>query len=156
MAIKPIPDGYHTLTPYLAVNGAAQAIDFYKRAFGAVERYRLAAPNGTAVWHAEIQIGDSIIMLADESPERGAPSPHSLNGSPCSFLLYVENVDAVFRRAVEAGATVAQPLENRFYGDRVGSLVDPFGHRWDLATHVEDVSPEEIRRRAMAMAAATT
>jgi PhnB protein len=144
------------LTPYLTVNGAAQAIAFYKRAFGAVERYRLAAPNGTAVWHAEIQIGDSIIMLADESPEHGARSPQSLNGSPCSFLLYVDDVDAVFARAVEAGATVRQPLENRFYGDRVGSLVDPFGHRWDLATHVENVGPEEIRRRAMAMAAATS
>ena len=148
-AVKPIPEGFHTLTPYLIIKGAAQAIDFYKRAFGAEELFRMAGPDGKTVGHAEIKIGDSIVMLADDVPEMFR-SPQSLNGTPVSFLIYVEDVDAAFNRAVEAGATVARPLENRFYGDRTGMLADPFGHQWSLATHIEDVAPEELEKRAAA------
>jgi PhnB protein len=144
---KPIPDGYHTATPYLIVNDAAGAIEFYKRAFGATEVMRMAQPNGK-IGHAEIKIGDSPIMLADESPEMGARGPKSFGGSPVSILLYVEDVDTTFSRAVAAGAKVQRPVADQFYGDRTGGVEDPFGHVWYIATHTEDVSPEEMRKRA--------
>ena len=144
---KPIPDGYHTATPYLIVNDAAQAIEFYKKAFGATELLRMAKPDGK-IGHAEIRIGDSTIMLADEFPEMGARSPQSFGGSPVSIFLYVENVDAVFAQTVAAGAVVQRPVADQFYGDRMGGVKDPFGHAWYIATHVEDVSPEEMRKRA--------
>ena len=146
---KPIPDGYHTATPYLIVNGAAQAIEFYKKAFGATEIMRMAQPGGK-VGHAEIKIGDSIIMLADESPDVGARSPQSIGGSPVSIMLYVEDVDRIFSQAVAAGAKVRRPVADQFYGDRTGGIEDPFGHLWYIATHKEDVSPEEMRKRAAA------
>jgi PhnB protein len=149
MAIKPIPDGYRTVTPYLIVKGAADAIDFYKRAFGATEMLRMADPQGR-VGHAEIKIGDSVIMLADEHPSMGYLSPRSLGGSSTSILLYLEDVDGVFERAVKYGAKAQRPVANQFYGDRSGTLEDPFGHVWTVATHVEDVPPEEMKRRAEA------
>lgn len=152
MSVKPIPDGYHTATPYLVVQGAANAIEFYKKAFGAEELLRLASPDGK-IGHAEIKIGDSPIMLADEFPEMGFRGPRALGGSPVSILLYVEDVDARFNQAVSAGAKVLRPVLDQFYGDRSGHLEDPFGHQWALATHKEDVSPEEIEKRfAAAMA----
>ena len=150
MPTKPIPDGYHSVTPYLIIKGAAQALDFYQRAFGATELMRLAAPGGQ-VGHAEILLGDSHIMLADECPQMNALSPQTLGGSPVLLHLYVPDVDAMFAQAIAAGAQVEQPIENKFYGDRSGSVLDPFGHRWTLSTHVEDVSPEEIGRRMAAM-----
>jgi PhnB protein len=150
MAVKPIPDGYHTVTPYLIVQGAAAAIDFYKKVFGAKELFRVPGPGGK-VGHAELQIGDSRIMLADEHPEMGAKAPGSFGGSPVGLMLYVEDVDARFNRAVAAGAKVTKPLADQFYGDRSGTLTDPFGHQWTIATHKEDVSPEEIDRRMKAM-----
>ena len=146
MTAKPIPEGYHTLTPYLIVNGGADALDFYARAFGAVELYRLQDPSGK-VGHAEMRIGDSQFMLADECPEMGAVSPRSPNGQAFSLLLYVPDVDDAFRRAIAAGATDVYPVKDQFYGDRSGALLDPFGHKWSLATHVADVPPEEIGRR---------
>jgi PhnB protein len=145
--IKPIPEGFHTVTPYLSIRGAAQAIDFYKRAFGARERFRMAGPDGKTIGHAEIVIGDSIVMLADEFPAFGNHSPQSLKGTPVSMLIYVQDVDAAFKCAVEAGAKVKQPLENKFYGERAGCVEDPFGHQWTLMTHIEDVSPEEMQKR---------
>lgn len=144
--VKPIPDGYHTLTPYLHVRGGARAIEFYKQAFGATEQFRMDGPDGT-IGHAEIKIGDSVVMLADEVPERGIHSPQSLNGASSSFMLYVEDVDAAFARALAAGGTVSRPVATQFYGDRTGTIADPFGHEWSLATHVEDVSPEEMDKR---------
>jgi len=147
MAIKPIPDGYHSVTPYLIVKGAADAIEFYKRAFGAIELMRMPRPDGK-VGHAEIRIGDSAIMLADEHPEMGFHSPQSLGGAGVTLMVYVERVDDVFGRAVAGGAKELQPIKDQFYGDRSGTLQDPFGHTWTVATHVEDVSPEEMRRRA--------
>lgn len=147
--VKPIPEGYHTATPYLIVSGAANAIEFYKKAFGATELLRMPHPGGK-VGHAEIKIGDSLIMLADEFPEMNARSPQSLGGSPVNILLYVEDVDRVFDQAVAAGAKVVRPVQNQFYGDRMGGITDPFGHTWYIATHVEDVSPEELRKRAAA------
>jgi PhnB protein len=149
MATKPIPDGYRTATPYLIIKGAADAIEFYKRAFGATELLRMADPQGR-VGHAEIKIGDSVIMLADEHPAMGYRGPRSLGGSSVSILLYLEDVDAVFERAVTAGAKAQRPVADQFYGDRSGTLEDPFGHVWTVATHVEDVSPEEMQRRAEA------
>jgi|SRR5882757_8211447 len=149
MATKAIPDGYRTATPYLIVNGGAEAIEFYKRAFDATEMLRMEDPHGR-VGHAEIKIGDSVIMLADEHPGMGYRSPRSIGGSAVSILLYVEDVDTLFDRAVEAGAKAQRPVANQFYGDRAGTLEDPFGHVWTIATHVEDVPPEEIRRRAEA------
>jgi PhnB protein len=149
MATKPVPEGYRTATPYLIVKGAADAIEFYKRAFGATEMLRMADPQGR-VGHAEIKIGDSVIMLADEHPAMGYRSPRSLGGSSVSILLYIENVDAVFERAVKAGAKPQRPVMDQFYGDRSGTLEDPFGHMWTVATHVEDVAPEEMKRRAQA------
>jgi PhnB protein len=150
MAVSPIPDGYHSATPYLIAEGAAAAIDFYQQAFGAIERMRLAGPEGK-IGHAEIQIGNSFIMLADECPEMGFRGPKSLGGTPVSLMLYVENADAMFGRAVSLGATVVKPIQNQFYGDRSGTITDPFGHVWTIATHVEDVSPEEISARMEAM-----
>jgi PhnB protein len=150
MATKPIPDGYHTATPYLIVNGAAEAIEFYKRAFGATELLRMADPQGR-IGHAEIRVGDSVIMLADEHPDMGYRGPRSMGGSSVSILLYVDDVDTIFDRALSAGATVQRPIANQFYGDRSGKLEDPFGHVWSIATHVEDVPPEEMRRRAEAV-----
>ena len=149
MATKPIPDGYRTATPYLIIKGAADAIEFYKRAFGATELLRMADPQGR-VGHAEIKIGDSVIMLADEHPAMGYRGPRSLGGSSVSILLYLEDVDGVFERAVKAGARAQRPVADQFYGDRSGTLEDPFGHVWTVATHVEDVSPEEMQRRAEA------
>ena len=150
--VKAQPDGYHTATPYLIINGAARAIEFYKKAFGAVEQFRMAQPDGS-VGHAEILIGDSVIMMADEFPEKGYRGPLSLGGSTASILLYVGDVDAVFKRAIAAGAKELIPVQDQFYGDRNGTLTDPFGHRWTIGTHIEDVSPEEVGKRVKAMAA---
>jgi PhnB protein len=147
--VKPIPDGYHSVTPYLSISGAAAAIDFYKKAFGAVELFRMEQPDGK-IGHAEIKIGDSPIMLADEFPEMNSIGPKTLGGTSVSLLIYVEDVDTVFKTAIEAGAQEQRPVENKFYGDRMGSLVDPFGHIWHVGTHVEDVSPEEMEKRAAA------
>lgn len=152
MSAKPIPDGYHTATPYLVLQNAAGAIEFYKKAFGATELMRLASPGGK-IGHAEIKIGDSPIMLADEVPEMGYRGPRALGGSPVSIMLYVEDVDALFNQAVAAGATVRRPVKDEFYGDRSGNLEDPFGHVWTIATHKEDVSPEEIEKRFAAVMA---
>jgi PhnB protein len=149
MPVKAIPDGYHSITPYLVVKGAAKAIDFYKKAFGATERFRMPGPDGR-VGHAELQFGDSVIMLADECPERGALAPQG-GALPLSLYLYMENVDAVIDRAVSAGAKLKQPVVNQFYGDRSGGVEDPFGHTWYVATHVEDVSPDELQKRMAAM-----
>jgi len=147
MAVKPIPDGYHSVTPYLIVQGGARAIDFYKQAFGATELFRMDAPRGK-IGHAEVKIGDSPVMLADEHPEMGAKSPQTLGGSPVHLMIYVEDCDTVFKRAIAAGGTETRPLKDQFYGDRSGTLTDPFGHSWTIATHKEDVSPEELERRS--------
>jgi PhnB protein len=146
---KSIPDGYHTVTPYLIVNDAAAAIEFYKKAFGATELMRMPKPDGK-IGHAEIRIGDSPVMLADETPEMGARSPRTIGGSPVSIFLYVDDVDTTFAKAVNAGAKVERPVADQFYGDRTGGVQDPFGHVWYIATHVEDVSPEEMKKRAAA------
>src|SRR5262245_7327195 len=143
----PIPKGYHTVTPSLFVAGAAKAIDFYKKALGAEELMRFAGPDGK-IMHAEIKVGDSIVMLADELPEMGGKSPKTIGGTPVSFFVYGENVDAAWKRAVDAGAKEIQPLENQFWGDRTGCLEDPFGHHWWLAQHIEDLNPEQIRKNA--------
>jgi PhnB protein len=147
--VKPIPDGYHAVTPYLIIKGATDALEFYKKAFGATELFRMAQPDGK-IGHAEIQIGDSRIMLADEYPEMKYVSAQTLGGSPVSIMLYVKDVDSVFNQAIAAGAQERQPLEDKFYGDRVGSLVDPFGHVWHVGTHKEDVTPEEMKKRMAA------
>jgi uncharacterized glyoxalase superfamily protein PhnB len=150
MAQKPkaIPEGFHTVTPGLVVNDGARAIEFYKKAFGAEELSRMTGPGGKGVMHAEIRIGNSTLFLGDESPEMGAVSPTTLKGTPVSLHLYVEDVDAAFKRATAAGATVKMPVTDMFWGDRYGKVTDPFGHTWGLATHKEDVSPEEMTRRA--------
>lgn len=148
--IKPIPDGYHSLTPYLYIKGAAAAIEFYKKAFGAKDHFLMHGPGGS-VAHASLTIGDSIMMLADESPQMGALSPTTLKGTAVSMVLYVEDVDMVFKRAVDAGAVVKMPVENKFYGERAGSLIDPFGHFWTIMTHVEDVTPEMMDQRMQEM-----
>jgi PhnB protein len=147
--VKPIPDGYHTVTPYLIIKDAASALEFYKKAFGATELFRMAQPDGR-IGHAEIKIGDSRIMLADEFPEMGHRSPLTLGGSSVSILLYVEDVNALATRAIAAGAKVISPVKDQFYGDRSGNFADPFGHLWTIATHVEDLAPEEIEKRAAA------
>jgi PhnB protein len=147
---KPIPDGYRTVTPYLTVHDAAGAIDFYRRALGAQEIDRIASPDGKRVMHAEIRIGDSVVMLSDEFPQMGPRSPQTLGGTTGSILLYVPDVDAAFQRAIDAGAKALLPPADMFWGDRFGKLVDPFGHEWGMATHTEDLSPEEIRARAAA------
>lgn len=149
--VKPIPDGYHNVTPYLIVKGADRAITFYKTVFGAKELFRMAGPNGT-VGHAELKVGDSVVMLADEQPEMGAKSPDTIGGSPISLLLYVEDVDRVVDHAVKEGATLVRPVANQFYGDRTGGVKDPFGHSWYVATHIEDVAPEEMEKRVAAAA----
>ncbi|SHL36051.1 PhnB protein [Nitrosospira sp. Nsp11] len=151
MTTKPIPDGYHTLTPYLMINGAAKAIEFYTRAFNAVELFRMDTPGGK-IGHAEIQIGDSRIMLADDfGGERIFRSSQSGAGSPVGLHLYVKDVDAMFAQATSAGAEVIRPVQDQFYGDRTGGLEDPFGHIWFIATHKEDLSLDEIKQRAAAM-----
>src|ERR687895_304237 len=144
--VKPIPEGYPRVTPYLIVDGAAAAIDFYKSVLGASERMRMGGP-GEKVGHAELEIGDSVIMLADEHPEMDALGPKSVGGTPVTLHVYVEDADSVFQRAIDAGAEARQPLEDKFYGDRSGSFEDPFGHGWHVATHVEDVPPEEMEKR---------
>ena len=150
---KPIPDGYPRVTPYLCVDGADAAIAFYTKVLGAKEKVRMAAPGGK-VGHAELQLGDSIVMLADEHPEMGFLSPKSMGGTPVTISVYVENVDEVFERAVAEGASAERAVEDQFYGDRTGQFQDPFGHRWHVATHVEDVPPAEMEKRAAdAMAA---
>ena len=148
-AVKPIPDGYNSVIPYLHIKGAARALEFYKSAFGAKEVLRMPGPGGQ-VMHAELKIGDSMIMLSDEHPQMGALGPQSVGGTPVTLHLYVENVDAVVQKAVAAGATLDQPVKDQFYGDRSGLLTDPFGHKWHVATHVEDVSPEDLKVRAAA------
>ena len=150
MAVKAVPDEYHTVTPYLIINGAAQAIEFYKRAFGAAELVRMPDPKGR-IAHAEIKIGDSMIMLADEHHEMGYRGPRTLGGTSVSILLYVPDVDTVFDRALKAGAKSQRPVADQFYGDRMGTLEDPFGHVWTIGTHIEDVSAEEMKRRMAAL-----
>lgn len=151
MSVRPIPEGYHSITPYLMINGVAEAIEFYQRAFGATQLFKLDAPGGK-IGHAEIRLGNSRIMMADdcggESPFR---NPLSTGGSPVGLHFYVEDVDAVFAQAVGAGATVIKPVQDQFYGDRTGALKDPFGHIWFLATHKEELSPDEIKQRAEKM-----
>ena len=149
MAVKPIPEGYHSVTPYLIIEGAGDAIEFYKKAFGATELFRFPTPDGK-IGHAEIKIGDSPIMLADAYPDMGYNGPKSLGGSPVSLMIYVEDVDTVFNQAVQAGATVKEAVSDKFYGDRIGTLTDPFGHVWHVSTHKEDVSIEEMEKRAKA------
>jgi len=147
--VKPIPDEYPQVTAYLCIDGAADAIEFYSKVLGATQRGdRMEAPGGK-IGHAELSLGDSLIMLSDEFPEMGAQSPKTLGGSPVTLMVYVEDVDAVFERAVQAGATPVRAVEDQFYGDRSGQFEDPFGHRWSIATHVEDVPPDEMERRAM-------
>jgi PhnB protein len=150
MSVKPIPNGYHTVTPYLIVNGADAAIAFYMRAFGAEECLRLGGPGGS-VMHAEIKVGDSPVMLADANPEWHMQGPDALGGTPVSLAVYVANVDEAFQRAIDAGAEEVRPVQDQFYGDRTGTLRDPYGHVWTLATHIEDLEPEEIERRFEAM-----
>ena len=146
MSVKPIPDGFHSVTPYLIVSSAADAIEFYGRALGATEIMRLASPNGK-VGHAEIRIGDSTIMLADEFPEMGFRSPQSIGGTPVSLCLYVEDVDGRFDKAVAAGAKAVRPVMDQFYGDRSGTLEDPFGHVWTIGTHKEELGTDELQKR---------
>jgi PhnB protein len=150
MAVKAIPDGYHSVTSYLIVRGAAKAIEFYKEAFNATELFRMADPSGK-IGHAEIMIGDSPVMLSDEHPDMGVVGPETLGGTSSSHLIYVEDVDRQFQQAVNAGATILRPLKDQFYGDRSGTLRDPFGHQWTIATHKEDVAPDELQRRFEAM-----
>ncbi|HEY5073750.1 MAG TPA: VOC family protein [Pyrinomonadaceae bacterium] len=152
---KPIPEGYHSVTPHLIIRGAGEAIDFYKKAFGATELFRFPAPDGK-IGHAEIKIGNSPIMLADEYPDMGYKGPQTLGGSPVSLMIYVDDVDTVFDRAVAAGAKTREAVSDKIYGDRIGTLEDPFGHVWHVSTHKEDVSAEEMERRAKAASAAAS
>jgi PhnB protein len=147
--VKPIPDGYHNMTPYLIVNGATRAIEFYTSVLGATEKMRMPSPGGK-IGHAELTLGDSMIMLADEHPEMGARAPSAYGGSAVSLMVYVPDVDATVAKATAAGAKIVRPVENQFYGDRMGTIADPFGHQWHVATHVEDVPPDEMARRAAA------
>lgn len=149
MSVKAIPEGYHSVTPYIIVDGAADAIRFYERALGATEALRLPMEGGR-IAHAEIRIGDSYVMLADEFPDHDIRGPKSRGGATSSLMIYVEDVDSAFQRAIDAGATVDKPVADQFYGDRSGTITDPFGHKWTLATHVEDVSGEEMQRRMSA------
>ena len=151
MSVSYIPDGYHTVTPHLAVRDAAKALDFYAKAFGAEEMFRMPGPGGV-IMHAEVRIGDSTVMLGEESKEMGALSPQSIGGSAVNLLIYVKDVDASFARAEKAGCKVEMPPTDMFWGDRYGKLEDPFGHHWSLATHKEDVSPEEMAKRMAATA----
>ncbi|MEX2026706.1 MAG: VOC family protein [Pirellulaceae bacterium] len=150
MPVSPIPAGYHSVTPYLIVSDGKRAIEFYKHAFGATEVLRLQSPDGK-IGHAEVKIGDSHVMLADEFPEMGAKSPQSIGGTPVGFCIYLANVDAAFDKAVAAGGKVERPVQDQFYGDRSGTIIDPFGHKWTLATHIEDVPQAEVERRFAAM-----
>jgi PhnB protein len=150
MTVKAKPDGYHSVTPYLIVKDAAGAIDYYKKVFGAQELFRLSGPDGK-LGHAELKIGDSVVMLADEHPGMGALSPQTIGGSPVRMMVYVDNVDEVVPRAVAAGAKILRPVADQFYGDRAGGIEDPYGHHWHVATHKEDVPPEEMKRRAAAL-----
>lgn len=147
--VKPIPDEYPRVMPYLIVDGAAAAIDFYKSVLGAGERMRMSGPDGR-VGHAELELGQAVIMLADENPEMGIHGPTKFGGTPVTLHVYVEDADAAFARALSAGATSLRPIEDQFYGDRSGQFEDPFGHRWNVATHVEDVPPDEMEKRAAA------
>jgi PhnB protein len=153
MATQPIPEGYHTVTPYLAVDDATEAIEYYTKAFGAKERVRMETPDGK-VGHAELEIGDSLVMLSDPFPQASTKPPNELGGTSVSVFMYVEDVDAVVKQAVDAGATVTMEVADQFWGDRFGSVKDPFGHLWSIATHVEDVPPEEMAERAKAAMAA--
>jgi PhnB protein len=153
MAVKPIPEGYHTVTPYLAVADAAEAIEYYTKAFGAKERVRMAAPDGR-IGHAELEIGDSLVMLSDPFPQATTRTPKELGGTSVSVFMYVEDVDAIVKRAVDVGATITMDVADQFWGDRFGTVQDPFGHSWSIATHVEDVPPEEMAERAKAAMAA--
>jgi PhnB protein len=155
MAVKPVPEGYHSVTPYLTVDDAAQAIEFYGKAFGAKERGRMEGPDGK-IGHAELEIGDSLVMLSDALPQFTAKPPKELGGTSASVFLYVEDVDALVQQAVEAGATVDREIADQFWGDRFGSVSDPFGHSWLISTHVEDVPPEEMAERAKQALAATS
>ncbi len=150
--VKPIPEGNHSITPYLVVKDAARAIEFYKRAFGAEELGRMTGPGGRGVMHAEIKIGDSRVMLSDEFPGAGCSSPQSLGGTTCQLYLYVPDVDSAYQQAVSAGASADMPVSDMFWGDRFGKLSDPFGHEWALATRKEDVSPQELKKRSDAFA----
>ena len=147
--VKPIPEGYHNVTPYLCVKGGADAIEFYKKAFGATEVMRMGGPDGK-IGHAELQVGDSRVMLADEYPEMGFLSPKTVGGAPVMMHLYVEDVDSTVSKATAAGARVTRPVADQFYGDRAGQIEDPFGHKWYVSTHKEDLSPDEIRKRQQA------
>jgi PhnB protein len=149
--VPPVPEGHRSLAPYLCVRGASRAMDFYARAFGARELFHMAGP-GNRIAHAEMQIGDSVLMLADENPAEGAKSPEAYGGTAASVFLYLPDVDAVFERATAAGAKVQMPPTDMFWGDRYGKLTDPFGHEWGIATHVEEVTPEETQKRLAAMA----
>ena len=150
-AVKPVPDGYHTVTPHLVVRDAAKALAFYAKAFGAEELFRMPGPGGV-VMHAELKFGDSIVMLGEESPQMGTSAPPTIGGSPVTLMVYLNDVDASFARAAQAGCTVEMPPTDMFWGDRYGKLEDPFGHHWSLATHKEDVSPEDMAKRMAAMA----
>jgi PhnB protein len=150
MTVKAKPDGYHSVTPYLIVKDAGGAIDYYKKVFGAQELFRLSGPDGK-IGHAELKIGDSVVMLADEHPGMGALGPQTIGGSPVRMMVYVDNVDEVVPRAVAAGAKILRPVADQFYGDRAGGIEDPYGHHWHVATHKEDVPPEEMKRRAAAL-----
>jgi uncharacterized glyoxalase superfamily protein PhnB len=153
-AVKPVPDGQGTITPHLVVKGAAEAIDFYTRAFGAVEQHRMTCPQSGVLMHAELQIGNSKVYLTDECPNYGVVGPNALGGTPVTIHTYVEDADATFSQAVEAGAKVAMPLANMFWGDRYGQVIDPYGHRWSIATHVEDLTPEQMMEKMAAQFAA--
>jgi PhnB protein len=153
MPVKPIPEGYHTLTPYLAIDGAAEAIEYYTKVFGAKERGRMLAPDGK-IGHAELELGDSMLMVSDAFPQATTRPPRELGGTTASVFMYVEDVDAVVQRAVDAGATITMEVADQFWGDRFGSIQDPFGHSWSIATHIEDVAPEEMTERAKAAMAA--
>lgn len=148
--VKPIPEGYHSVTPYLTQKSVDAAIDFYERAFGAIQVMRLTTPDG-GVAHAEVRIGNSRLMMADENPQWGNKSPATLGGSPASYMFYVEDVDEAFDRAVKAGATVKRPVEDQFYGDRVGTVTDPFGYQWSIGTHKQDMTIQEMQKNMEAM-----
>jgi PhnB protein len=153
MAVKAIPEGFHTLTPYIEIENAGEAIEFYKRAFGAREKARMDAPGGK-IGHAELEIGDSLLMLADRFPQSSISTPKDLGGTTVNLFMYVEDADAVVQQAVDAGATLTRPVENKFWGDRFGIVSDPYGHAWSIGTHVEDVASDEMQERGKAAMAA--